>query len=172
MKSNNLTLGDILNSHAEPVRHTRSSRDTIAGTSQEWEKLWDNLAELQRFEKTGRHFLGFLVLVPESPSPGKLTTIPPNRRAAKAHSHSLSLLLCAVRDTAKVASGLSELAHEVEQTCLVHPFKKGVDRFRLYPKQRDQDQFVAAIQGHAPVPMVDPDRIGRAVLRRAAFHDP
>ncbi len=64
MKSSNLTLGAVLNSpnqYVIPVfqRYYRWDQP-------EWETLWDDLAELQQPGRTGRHFMGFLVLVPES----------------------------------------------------------------------------------------------------------
>jgi hypothetical protein len=141
MKSNNVTLGDILNSpnqYVIPVfqRYYRWDQP-------EWEKLWESLAGLQKPEKTGRHFLGFIVLVPEPPSPGKLTRyylIDGQQRLT-----TLSLVLCALRDTAHAAD-LAELADEIAETCLIHRHKKGIDRFRLYPKQRDREHFVAAVQ--------------------------
>ncbi len=140
MKSNNLTLGDILNSpnqYVIPVfqRYYRWDQP-------EWEKLWESLAGLQKPEKTGRHFLGFIVLVPEPPSPGKLTRyylIDGQQRLT-----TLSILLCALRDAA-IAASLPELADEIAETCLIHRHRRGIDRFRLYPKQRDREHFTAAV---------------------------
>ena len=37
-----------------------------------WETLWDDLAELLQPGRTGRHFMGLLVLVPESVMPGQI----------------------------------------------------------------------------------------------------
>ena len=70
----------------------------------------------------------------------------------------LSLLLCALRDVANV-SGFTDLAQEVAHTTLEHPFKKGDDRYRLSPKLRDRDQYVACLNGEPPTE----GRLGAAV---------
>jgi hypothetical protein len=142
MKSNNQVLGGILqsgNQYVIPVfqRYYRWNRP-------EWEKLWTDLEALQQPVKTGRHFMGFLVLVPELPMPGKITTF--HLIDGQQRLTTLSLLLCALRDAAS-AAGCEELAEEITQTYLVHPFKKGRERFRVYPRQRDCDQYIAAVDG-------------------------
>src|SRR5262245_30124272 len=129
MKSNNLTLGAILNSpnqYVIPVfqRYYRWDQP-------EWDKLWADLTDLQLPEKTGRHFMGFLVLVPEGPEPAKITRyylIDGQQRLT-----TLSLLLCALRDTAK-AAGHEELACEVGLTTLEHQFKKGPTASGFIPR--------------------------------------
>ncbi len=69
MKSSNSTLGALLyspNQYVIPVfqRYYRWDQP-------EWEKLRDDLAELRQPRRTGRPFMGFLVLVPESVMPGQ-----------------------------------------------------------------------------------------------------
>ena len=64
MKSNNLTLGEILASPSQYVipvfqRYYRWQQP-------QWDKLWSDLADLQEPDRTGRHFMGFLVMVPET----------------------------------------------------------------------------------------------------------
>ena len=81
----------------------------------------------------------------------------------------LSLVLCALRDAA-TAAGFAELAQEITFTTLEHQFKKGTDRYRLFPKLRDRDQYVACLAGAAA--RRGAPRRGRAVLLGPADHDP
>ena len=145
MKSTNLTLGAILNSpnqYVIPVfqRYYRWDQP-------EWEKLWADLSDLQQPGKTGRHFLGFLVLVPESVMPGQICRY--HLIDGQQRLTTLSLMLCALRDAA-LANGHQELAEEVGFTMLQHQYKKGTDRYRLYPRLRDRDQYVACLNGEPP----------------------
>ena len=154
MKSSNLTLGAVLNSpnqYVIPVfqRYYRWDQP-------EWEKLWDDLTELQQPGRSGRHFMGFLVLVPESVMPGQIAKY--HLIDGQQRLTTLTLVLCALRDAA-AASGFPELAQEVALTTLEHQFRKGADRFRVFPKLRDRDQYVACIAGHAP----SEGRLGGAV---------
>ncbi len=70
MKSSNLTLGAVLNSPNQYVIHV--FQRYYRWDQPEWEKPWDDLAELRQSGRTGRHFMGFLVLVPESVMPGQI----------------------------------------------------------------------------------------------------
>ena len=154
MRSNNLTLGAILNSpnqYVIPVfqRYYRWSQP-------EWDKLWTDLTELQHPGKTGTHFMGFLVLVPESPMPGQITKY--HLIDGQQRITTISLMLCALRDVAST-TGHERLSEQVHQTFLIHPFEKGTARFRLYPKQRDREQFIAVLNRETPAE----GRIGTAV---------
>jgi hypothetical protein len=145
MKSNNLTLGAILNSPNQYV--IPAFQRYYRWDQPEWEKLWADLVELRQPGKTGRHFLGFLVLVPESVMPGQINKF--HLIDGQQRLTTLSLVLCAVRDAA-AAGGHSELAQEVRLTTLEHQFKKGTDRYRVFPKLRDRDQYVACLAGEPP----------------------
>src|SRR4051812_16833235 len=154
MKSSNLTLGAVLNSpnqYVIPVfqRYYRWDQP-------EWEKLWDDLAELRQPGRTGRHFMGFLVLVPESVMPGQIAKY--HLIDGQQRLTTLSLVLCALRDVA-TSAGLAELAQEVTLTTLEHQFRKGTARFRVFPKLRDRDQYVACLAGQPPAE----GRLGGAV---------
>jgi prepilin-type processing-associated H-X9-DG protein len=113
MRSSNLTLGAVLNSpdqYVIPVfqRYYRWDQP-------EWETLWDDLDELQQPGRTGRHFMGFLVLVPESVRLGQI---------AKCH-------LPRLRDAAPVqlpisrgergSTGLRDMTDGASNTLLVAP---------------------------------------------------
>ena len=99
MRSINLTLGQILtspNQYVIPVfqRYYRWDQP-------QWDTLWADLTDLQQPGKTGRHFLGFLVLIPESVMPGQISKY--HLIDGQQRLTTLSLLLCALRDTAKSA---------------------------------------------------------------------
>ena len=109
-----------------------------------WEKLWNDLVELQESDQlSARHFMGSLVFVPRDPATFKV----PSYQVVDGQQRliTLSLLLCALRDVAYVHN-FDDLAEEITQCYLVHPFKKGVEYFRVFPRQRDRDQYMAAIQ--------------------------
>src|SRR3954452_22878913 len=125
MRSSNLTLGAVLNSpnqHVIPVSQRHYPRD-----QPERENPGAALAELRQPGRTGRHFMGFLVLVPESVMPGQIAKY--HLIDGQQRLTTLSLVLCALRDAAQ-AAGLDELAQEVALTTLEHQFRKGTDRYR------------------------------------------
>ncbi len=94
MKSGNLTLGAVLNSPSPYVIPV--SQRYYRWDQPEWETLWDDLAELRQPGRTGRHFMGFLVLVPESVMPGQITRY--HLIDGQQRLTTLSLALCALRD--------------------------------------------------------------------------
>ena len=154
MKSNNLTLGEIL---AYPSQYVIPVFQRYYRWDQpQWEKLWGDLAGLREPGKTGRHFMGFLVLVPESVGPGQIARF--HLIDGQQRLTTLSLVLCALRNAAR-AAGHEELALEVEVSSLVHQFKKGEQKYRVYPKLRDREQYVACVDGEPPTE----GRIGAAV---------
>jgi hypothetical protein len=59
----------------------------------------------------------------------------------------LSILLISIRNVAR-QMGQSELADEIHQYYLVHPLKRGDQHFRLLPKERDHDSYLALVSGH------------------------
>jgi uncharacterized protein with ParB-like and HNH nuclease domain len=110
----------------------------------QWQKLWESLEEVESPNKTGNHFMGFLVLMPELAQPGQHTrfhVIDGQQRLA-----TLSVLLLAVRDTAR-RLGQAELAEEIHQYYVVHPLKRGEEHFRVLPKTRDYDSYAALVSG-------------------------
>ena len=142
MKPSIQTLGQILYSpsqYAIPVfqRNYRWEQP-------QWDKLWNNVIEIQRPEKHGNHFMGFLVFVPGLAQPGQHTTfhvIDGQQRLTTS-----SLMLVAIRNVAR-AMGQADLADEIHQYYLVHPLKKGEQHYRLLPKERDHDSYVAIVDG-------------------------
>ncbi|MBN1668159.1 MAG: DUF262 domain-containing protein [Anaerolineales bacterium] len=136
MKASEAKLQAILNSpncYIVPVfqRYYSWGRDN-------WEQLWGDITELlenSQDNPAATHFLGTLVFVPESMQPDKAPTyqiIDGQQRMI-----TLTLLLAALRNVAS-QYGFHELASEIQNTFLIHQYKKGVERFRVYPRHRDR----------------------------------
>ena len=53
--------------------------------------------------------------------------------------------LCVVRDVA-LTHEWKELASEVEENYLIHRFKKGRERFKVYPRLRDRNGYLALVE--------------------------
>ena len=146
MKPSIQTLGQILYSPSQYVIPVfqRSYR----WDSPQWEKLWNSLKEIQAPEKCGNHFMGFLVFVPGLAQPGQHTTF--HLIDGQQRLTTSSILLAAIRNVAK-ASGQPELADEIHQYYLVHPLKKGDLHFRLLPKERDHENYLAMVSENAQI---------------------
>lgn len=144
MKPSIRTLGEILYSPSQYVipvfqRNYRWDRP-------QWEKLWASLIEIQSPDKTGNHFMGFLVFVPGLAQPGqnnRFHLIDGQQRLT-----TCSLLLMAVRNVAKTLKQ-KELEQEVHDYLLVHPLKKGEQHYRLLPKEHDQAAYLALVDRKA-----------------------
>ena len=140
MKPSIQTLGQILYSPSQyviPVFQRNYRWETA-----QWAKLWDSLEEIQKPTKKGNHFMGFLVFVPGLAQPGQNTTF--HLIDGQQRLTTLSLLLAAIRNVAR-EEGQEELADEIDQYYLVHPLKKGDQHYRLFPKDRDHDSYIAII---------------------------
>jgi len=145
MKPSIRTLGEILYSPSQYVipvfqRNYRWDRP-------QWEKLWASLIEIQKPEKTGNHFMGFLVFVPGLAQPGQNTRF--HLIDGQQRLTTSSLLLMAVRNVARHLKQL-ELAQEIQDYLLVHPLKKDEHHYRLLPKEHDQEAYLALVNGKAP----------------------
>lgn len=142
MKADSTTLANIL-SPAQRFVIPMFQRDYTWGLK-EWENLWDDIVELSSSNRISRsHFMGTLVFVSGTVLPNKLLTfqvIDGQQRLI-----TLSILLCALRDVA-FRQGFQELADELTNGYLVHPYKKEDEHYRLYPRWRDRDQYIAAVE--------------------------
>lgn len=122
----------------------------------EWEQLWSDICELR--EKPGkRHFMGALVFVPNKTP---VTYSYPTYQVIDGQQRiiTLSLLLTALRNLCRDA-GHADLAAEITNSVLVHQYKQGSERFRVYPRQRDREEFTGAVNG-----IGEPaNRIGKAL---------
>ncbi|MDQ3494577.1 MAG: DUF4268 domain-containing protein [Pseudomonadota bacterium] len=116
----------------------------------QWQRLWESLEEIQQPGKTGNHFMGFLVyVVGSTPQPGQ-----PNRFHlidGQQRLTTLSLLLASIRNVAR-RTKQEELAQEIHEDYLVHPRRRGEQRFRLLPKEHDQVAYLAILDEKPPVP--------------------
>jgi hypothetical protein len=108
----------------------------------QWAKLWESLQEIQQPAKRGNHFMGFLVFVPGLPQPGQNTSF--HLIDGQQRLTTLSLLLAAIRNVAQ-DTGQREFADEINGYYLVHPLKKGDQHYRLLPKERDHDSYIALV---------------------------
>jgi uncharacterized protein with ParB-like and HNH nuclease domain len=142
MKPSIQTLGQILYSPSQyviPVFQRNYRWETA-----QWGKFWDSLTEIRSPSKRGNHFMGFLVFVPGLAQPGQHTRfhlIDGQQRLATS-----SILLLALRNVARELSQ-TDLADEIHQYYLVHPLKKGDQHYRLLPKKRDHDSYLALVSG-------------------------
>lgn len=141
MKAEDATLQAILNSpnqYVIPVFQRYYSWDR-----ENWESLWNDVAELlEPDQATGTLFLGSLVFVPEPLFPNRVPAF--QVIDGQQRMITLSLLLCALRNLAK-AQKLETLQQEIAETFLIHRFRKGREHFRVYPRQRDRQQYLDAI---------------------------
>lgn len=142
MKPSIQTLGQVLYSPSQYVipvfqRNYRWERP-------QWEKLWDSLLDIQSPEKRGNHFMGFLVFVPGLAQPGQHTTF--HLIDGQQRLTTSSIVLVAIRNAARGA-GQADLAEEIHQYYLVHPLKRGEQHYRLLPKERDHDSYIALVSG-------------------------
>lgn len=114
----------------------------------QWDKLWASLLELRQPDKTGNHFMGFLVFVQGGVAqPGQNTRF--HLIDGQQRLTTTSLLLAAIRNVAE-RRGQDELAHEIHTYYLVHPLKKGEHHVRLLPKAQDHEAFSAIVLRKAP----------------------
>jgi uncharacterized protein with ParB-like and HNH nuclease domain len=142
MKPSIKSLGEILYAPSQYVipvfqRNYRWERP-------QWDKFWDSLIEIQNPQKRGNHFMGFLVFVPGLAQPGQHTTF--HLIDGQQRLTTSSILLAALRNVARKASQ-PELADEIHQEYLVHPRKTSDQHYRLLPKERDYDSYIAIING-------------------------
>lgn len=141
MKASERTLQQLLHSSDQyviPVFQRYYTWDTA-----NWEQLLDDVGELLEVgAENRRHFMGSIVTVPDGHQPGSVPAyqvIDGQQRLT-----TLSILLCAVRDVA-FSKGWNELAAEVDESYLVHRFKKGRERFKVYPRMRDRARYLALV---------------------------
>lgn len=115
----------------------------------DWENVWNDISDLREAEQDARtHFMGSLVLGPQKQKDlGKpaVQVIDGQQRLM-----TFSLLLSALRNVAR-DRGYEGLSKAVEETALLDPHEEGRERFRVYPRQRDRDSFMAAIEGSGQV---------------------
>ncbi len=144
MKPSIQTLGQILYSPSQYIIPV--FQRNYRWEHPQWEKLWNSLLEIQSPEKRGNHFMGFLVFVPGLAQPGQHTTF--HLIDGQQRLTTSSIVLAAIRNAARDA-GQVELADEIHQYYLVHPLKKGDQHYRVLPKERDHDSYLALVSGQS-----------------------
>lgn len=153
MKPSMKTLGEILYSPSQYIIPVFQRQ--YRWEEREWAKLWESLQEIQQPGKIGKHFMGFLVVMPGLPQPGQHTTF--HIIDGQQRITTLSILLAAIRNVARDVKQRS-LAEEIHEYYLVHPKKKGEEYFRLLPKVRDSRDYKVVITGKGE----PAGRVGRA----------
>jgi hypothetical protein len=121
----------------------------------EWEQLWSDICELRGKGIGEKHFMGALVFVPNAVSFSYPTmqVIDGQQRTI-----TLCLLIASLRNIAR-ESNFPKLAEEITNSVLIHPYKSGDEQLRVYPRQRDRQDFKNAILGQ---PIAN-ERIAKAV---------
>jgi uncharacterized protein with ParB-like and HNH nuclease domain len=142
MKPSIQTLGQILYSPSQYVIPV--FQRNYRWEESQWSKLWESLEQIQEPEKKGNHFMGFLVFVAGLAQPGQHTAF--HLIDGQQRLTTLSVLLAAIRNVAREVAQ-EEFADEIHQYYPVHPLKKGDAHFRLLPKERDHDSYVALVSG-------------------------
>ena len=147
MNADSITLEGLLGSayrYIIPVFQRYYSWD-----QSDWENVWNDVSDLRDTEQNAQtHFMGSLVLGPQSQKDlGKpaVQVIDGQQRLM-----TFSLLLSALRNVA-VEKGFDSLSKAVEETALLDPHEEGYESFRVYPRQRDRDSFMAAVEGNGHV---------------------
>ena len=170
MKAAIQTLGHVLYAPSQYVipvfqRNYRWERP-------QWDKLWASLTEIQQPDKTGNHFMGFLVFVQGGTAqPGQNTRF--HLIDGQQRLTTTSLLLAALRNVA-LRLDQAELAQELNDYYLVHPLKRGENRYRLLPKAQDHDAYLAIVERKPPPAgrMADALAYFEGELDVLAAHDP
>jgi len=142
MKPSIRILGEILYSPSQYVIPV--FQRNYRWESAQWAKLWDSLLEIREPTKKGNHFMGFLVFVPGVPQPGQHTTF--HLIDGQQRLTTCSILLAAIRNVARQLAQ-ADLANEIQDYYLVHPLKKEDQHYRLLPKERDHDSYLALVSG-------------------------
>lgn len=110
-----------------------------------WKTLWTDILELfdtSQSESIPPHFFGTIVFTSDTVVPGTL----PSLQVIDGQQRILtfSILLSAIRNLANNHQD-EELANEITNTTLVHPFKRGDERYRVFPRIRDRRTFLNII---------------------------
>ncbi len=141
MKADNISLQGILNS---PNRYLIPVfQRYYSWGRKEWGQLWENIVELYEGVDDQPHFMGALVFVPDGYAHHTMPTylvIDGQQRLV-----TLSLLMAALRNLAR-SHKFTTLAGEINDTYLMHPYKTGTEHYRVYPRQRDRDEYVSVLE--------------------------
>jgi uncharacterized protein with ParB-like and HNH nuclease domain len=139
------TLGDILSKSSQYVIPV--FQRGYRWEQPQWEKYWASLQDIQRPEKSGNHFMGFLVFVPGVPTPGqdysRFHLVDGQQRLTTS-----LLLMIALRNVAR-RLGADRLGDRIHEKYVVHQLIDGKEVNRLLPKAQDGIALSALIKGKA-----------------------
>jgi hypothetical protein len=127
-----------------------------AWDTRQWEELWADIEELN--QKPGsHHFMGTLVFVAQATP---VTYSFPVYQVIDGQQRiiTFSILLAALRNVA-LKAGHKLLSDQITNECLIHPYKHKEERFRVFPRQRDRQDFINVVSGEGEVG----SRIGKAL---------
>lgn len=117
---------------------------------QEWEVLWEDLAELTEQEPIKPHFMGSIVTMQTGSAPqgvSQYLLIDGQQRLT-----TILILLAVVRDRAKENSDaeIDKLGGKIDNTILTNPYEEGSERYKLQPTQSDRPDFHKIIDAGSP----------------------
>ena len=111
---------------------------TYSWEKKEWGFLWDDLIELSEMDNPREHFIGSIVTtsavsVPEGVA--KFLLIDGQQRLT-----TIFIILALLRDKF-TETNHNDLAEEINNTLLINPYKKGIERYKLLPTHVDRTPF-------------------------------
>jgi len=118
----------------------------------QWRRLWNDLLRLvddapRPDSGASVHFLGPLVTIPHTNTPGSLPTwqvIDGQQRLT-----TLTLLLAALRDVFRERNADSQAA-EIMDTCLINTHKAGLERYKVVTRVGDREVLERIVEGKPP----------------------
>ena len=118
----------------------------------QWRRLWNDLLRLlddapRPDSGASVHFLGPLVTIPHTNTPGSLPTwqvIDGQQRLT-----TLTLLLAALRDVFRERKAEPQAA-EIMDTCLINTHKDGLERYKVVTRVGDRDVLERIVEGKSP----------------------
>ncbi|MGQ9805246.1 MAG: GmrSD restriction endonuclease domain-containing protein [Chlorobiales bacterium] len=128
---------------------------------QEWQTLWNDIADLCKTENSRPHFFGAVVLIPARSVPEGVTKY--SLIDGQQRYTTISLLFAALRQVAKQKRE-ERLAEEVFKRFLINEFAEGNDYFKLLPTQSDREHYKNIILGQ-----ISPDDDSRLAVAYRYF---
>ncbi|MEN6640958.1 MAG: DUF262 domain-containing protein [Armatimonadia bacterium] len=113
-------------------------------TSDEWQRLWDDITALLEEDAKAEHFMGPMVAVAHNPTPGSVPQylmIDGQQRLT-----TIVLLLCAIRDLA-AEHELEKIRGQIQDQFLLDQYKTGMDQYKVIPRQRDRAGVMKLMEG-------------------------
>lgn len=146
MNAESRTIRDLLGSQSQYI--IPLFQRGYVWTQKEWELLWEDLCSVAfdvPFIRTRKitHFVGSIVMVPYDPAPGRISqffVIDGQQRLT-----TITVMLMVFRDLAEEFK-LDSLAREIHSTYLIHEFRHGDEKYKLFLKDWDRDTYLAFLE--------------------------